>query len=104
MYNKMTIYHHTNYYSYKKYNSATAGVNNAKAPRFSCTMYCPFCKKNVNTMISYENNSMVWIIAIILFMCTIIFFFIPFLIKDLKDAIHYCPYCRREIARNEKSI
>ena len=100
----MTIYHHTNYYSYKKYNSATAGVNNAKAPRFSCTMYCPFCKKNVNTMISYENNSMVWIIAIILFMCTIIFFFIPFLIKDLKDAIHYCPYCRREIARNEKSI
>jgi len=77
-------------------------INSAQVPRTSCTLYCPICKKNVVTVVQFENNSKLWIISAILYFFTYCLFFLVFLIKDLKDAVHYCPYCKREIGRNKK--
>jgi len=77
-------------------------ISNASVPRFPTKLYCPHCKKEVTTVINYENNAIIWFLCILLFLFTFCLLFIPFLIKDLKDVVHYCPYCRREIARNER--
>ncbi|ORX43499.1 hypothetical protein BCR36DRAFT_415519 [Piromyces finnis] len=70
-------------------------------PRHPTKMYCPNCKKTVNTSVQYEDNVLIWCLCIILFLFTFLCC-IPFCIEDLKDVVHYCPICRREIARREK--
>ncbi|ORX59978.1 hypothetical protein BCR36DRAFT_408347 [Piromyces finnis] len=54
-------------------------------------MRCPYCNENIVTVIKYENNSLVWILTILLFIFCCCCFCIPLLIDDIKDVIHYCP-------------
>ena len=77
-------------------------LNNGPIPRTSCVLYCNLCKKEVHTVVNFESNFLVWVIGIILYFFTFCLFIIPFMITDLKDAVHYCPFCRRELARNKK--
>ena len=70
-------------------------------PRVSTKMLCPYCNKTVDTKISFEDNALVWGLCVILFIFTLLCC-IPFCIDDLKDVVHYCPICRREIARRER--
>jgi len=72
-------------------------------PRYSCKIVCPNCKKEVDTIVSVENSTLVWVLCIILFIFTGICCFIPFLISSLKEYVHYCPSCRREIARKKRN-
>jgi len=65
-------------------------------------MRCPYCNENIVTVIKYENNSLVWILTILLFIFCCCCFCIPLLIDDIKDVIHYCPICNREIARIDR--
>jgi len=65
-------------------------------------MRCPYCNENIVTVIKYENNSLVWILTILLFIFCCCCFCIPLLIDDIKDVIHYCPICSREIARIDR--
>jgi len=65
-------------------------------------MRCPYCNENICTVIKYENNSLVWILTILLFIFCCCCFCIPLLIDDIKDVIHYCPICNREIARIDR--
>jgi len=65
-------------------------------------MYCPNCKREVQTWIDYENNSTVWIFAIVLCLVSCVLAIIPFLLDSLKDVNHHCPYCRRIIATSQK--
>jgi len=81
---------------------ANAVVSNT-VPRYSCKIICPNCKKEVDTIVSVENSTLVWILCVVLFLFTGICCFIPFLIKSLKEYVHYCPSCRREIARNKRN-
>ncbi|KAG4088022.1 hypothetical protein H8356DRAFT_1009929 [Neocallimastix lanati (nom. inval.)] len=65
-------------------------------------MRCPYCNENICTIIKYENNALVWILTILLFIFCCCCFCIPLLIDDIKDVIHYCPNCNREIARIDR--
>jgi len=76
-----------------------SNVRAITVPKSSFQMRCPNCRQQVYTVVHYEDTAIVWLLCIILFCFTGILCFIPFLIPSLKDAIHYCPICRRELAR-----
>jgi len=78
-------------------------INETQVPRHSFKMKCPHCNKTVDTTVQYEDNVLVWGLCIILFIFTFLCC-IPFCITDLKDAVHYCPICRNEIARRDRVI
>ncbi|ORY46282.1 hypothetical protein LY90DRAFT_703412 [Neocallimastix californiae] len=78
-------------------------INETQVPRSSFKMRCPHCNKTVDTEVQFEDNVLVWALCIILFIFTCLCC-IPFCISDLKDAVHYCPICRNEIARRDRVI
>ena len=46
----------------------------------------------VTTEIHYESGTMVWVVALVIFLFLgICFAWIPFVINDLKDVVHTCP-------------
>ena len=63
---------------------------------------CPVCHQHVTTMTHHENGALVWILCVVLFIFTLICFFIPFLIKKLKDVVHTCPNCRCVIGKYQR--
>jgi len=78
-------------------------INETQVPRQSFKMKCPHCNKTVDTVIQFEDNVLVWGLCVILFIYTCLCC-IPFCITELKDAVHYCPICRNEIARRDRVI
>jgi len=72
-----------------------------KIPRHSILVKCPHCGKRVDSKISFENNDLTWGCCIILWCITCIFCFLPICLNTLKDCVHFCPECKREIARNK---
>jgi len=78
-------------------------VNSNQVPRHSAKLRCPHCNKTVDTVVQYEDNALVWVLCIILFIFTFLCC-IPFCINDLKDAVHYCPICKNEIAKRERLV
>jgi len=66
-------------------------------------MYCPYCKKTVKTYIQYEDNIIVWGLCFALFCFTVVLFWLPFIFNQLKDIVHYCPYCRNEVGRKSRT-
>lgn len=77
-------------------------VESAKIPKHSANLFCPFCKKNVISVVAFENNILVWGICFLICIFGFLFCCIPFFINDLKDVVHYCPNCHIEIARRKK--
>ncbi|ORY61898.1 hypothetical protein LY90DRAFT_701161 [Neocallimastix californiae] len=69
---------------------------------YSANLFCPFCKKNVISVVAFENNILVWGICFLICIFGFLFCCIPFFINDLKDVVHYCPNCHIEIARRKK--
>ncbi|OUM66916.1 hypothetical protein PIROE2DRAFT_5774 [Piromyces sp. E2] len=71
-------------------------------PRWSMQTVCPNCNKQVYTKIQYENNAIIFLLCIVLCFFTCICGIIPLFFNSLKDCVHYCPNCGREIARDSK--
>ncbi|KAL6621161.1 LITAF-like zinc ribbon domain-containing protein [Neocallimastix sp. 'constans'] len=71
-------------------------------PKTPFLVKCPHCNTDVRTVIKYENNEIVYLLCIVLCIVSCIFSFIPFLINGIKDCVHYCPYCKREISRAKR--
>jgi lipopolysaccharide-induced tumor necrosis factor-alpha factor len=64
---------------------------------------CPVCRRHVDrTEIHHENGALIWILCVILFIFTLFCFFIPFLIKKLKDVVHTCPHCHAVIGKYQR--
>ena len=76
------------------------GYIGGNPPRHSFRMVCPNCNKAVDTVIDYESNSYVWLLCFLLFLFTACLCCIPFCIDSIKDVVHRCPICNKEIARH----
>jgi len=79
-------------------------VDDTKIPRKSFKTKCPNCNKEVKTKVIYEDNIFVWIFCMVLCIFTGCCCCLPFFINDLKDAVHHCPNCKSEIARNNRTL
>ncbi|OLY77676.1 hypothetical protein AYI68_g8291 [Smittium mucronatum] len=61
---------------------------------------CPRCKKNVLTMVERKYGVKTGIaVGATAFVCWPLFW-VPFLIKPLKDKVHICPNCNFNIGKN----
>ncbi|CAF1050533.1 unnamed protein product [Adineta ricciae] len=67
-----------------------------------CT--CPYCHQAIISRVENRNGALVWIIVIVLCLIGCVFgcCLIPFFMDSLKDVIHICPVCQRQIGRDKK--
>ncbi|KAI7848594.1 LITAF-like zinc ribbon domain-containing protein [Circinella umbellata] len=71
-------------------------------PDFETQVFCATCEKWVQSRIRYRLGALTWLVAFILFSCTVILFWVPFYVKYFKDVVHYCPACGTNIGRHTK--
>ncbi|KAI8379373.1 LITAF-like zinc ribbon domain-containing protein [Radiomyces spectabilis] len=71
-------------------------------PDFETQIFCSSCEKWLPSRIRYRSGALVWLVAFVLFICTVILFWIPFYVKYFKDVVHYCPSCGVKIGRHFK--
>jgi lipopolysaccharide-induced tumor necrosis factor-alpha factor len=64
-------------------------------------LVCPCCKKEVRTETQKETGLGTWLLALggCLIFCPIAI--LPFVLDDLKDTVHVCPLCRKEIGLHQ---
>ena len=71
-------------------------------PRFGRTAQghkCQHCQANVVTEVHYDCGGGSWLIGLGLLLLTGVFCCIPCFFDGLKDAVHMCPNCKREVGQ-----
>ncbi|ORY95046.1 LITAF-like zinc ribbon domain-domain-containing protein [Syncephalastrum racemosum] len=71
-------------------------------PDFETQVFCPTCEKYVQSRIRYRLGALSWLAVLVLFMCTVFLFWVPFYVKYFKDVVHYCPACGTNVGRHSK--
>ncbi|KAI8137315.1 LITAF-like zinc ribbon domain-containing protein [Fennellomyces sp. T-0311] len=77
-------------------------IEDQPLPDFETQVFCPTCEKWVQSRIRYRLGALTWLVAFILFACTVFLFWVPFYVKYFKDVVHYCPACGTNIGRHSK--
>ncbi|KAI9312632.1 LITAF-like zinc ribbon domain-containing protein [Dichotomocladium elegans] len=71
-------------------------------PDFETQVLCNQCEKYVQSRIRYRVGALTWLVAFVLFLCTVFLFWIPFYVKYFKDVVHYCPACSSKLGTHYK--
>ncbi|KAK0418578.1 hypothetical protein QR680_013652 [Steinernema hermaphroditum] len=67
------------------------------------TVPCPQCNERVETEVEFVPGALAYLIALIMFLCGLIFCFcIPCCVDSCKDALHFCPRCRNCFGRYKR--
>ncbi|KAI9495253.1 hypothetical protein BDB00DRAFT_815292 [Zychaea mexicana] len=61
-----------------------AMMEDQSLPDFEMQVFCPTCEKWVQSRIRYRLGALTWLVAFILFMCTVFLFWVPFYVKYFK--------------------
>jgi hypothetical protein len=69
--------------------------------RYPMMMECPYCQNATETVTEYKSGTVTyiacWIFCVFGFCCCCCLY--PFCFDNLKDVVHYCSKCHKEIAR-----
>ncbi|KAI7876755.1 hypothetical protein K492DRAFT_210146 [Lichtheimia hyalospora FSU 10163] len=77
-------------------------IDQQSLPDFETQAFCSTCEKYVQSRIRYRTGALTWLIAFILFLCTVFLFWVPFYVKYFKDVVHYCPACSSKLGTHLK--
>ncbi|CAK68912.1 unnamed protein product (macronuclear) [Paramecium tetraurelia] len=67
-------------------------------------MQCKYCRKIGTTIMQHRAGPQTWIVSFLLFIFFLPLFFLPFLLENCKDKVHYCPNCGQCVGKKKYKL